>query len=186
MNNKVITVSVLLLVLTSPAALAAEKSDYAGQEQRAIKALSETEVADLLAGKGMGYAKAAELNGYPGPAHVLELGDKLDLTPSQRERTQAIFDRMQASAQALGAELVAAERVLDRAFRDRSVDASTLSDRVADIARIESRLRVVHLKAHLELNGLLDDRQVARYSVLRGYVGGDPHRGGHGHHQSGH
>ncbi|MFL1485881.1 Spy/CpxP family protein refolding chaperone [Marinobacter sp. LN3S78] len=183
MNTNVITVSVLLLALTSPVVLAAETSDYTGQEQRAIKALSETEVADLLDGKGMGYAKAAELNGYPGPAHVLELGDKLNLTPSQRERTQAIFDRMQASAQALGAELVAAESALDRAFGDRSVDESTLSERVADIARIESQLRVVHLRAHLELTGLLDDHQVARYSVLRGYVDVDPHRGGHGHHQ---
>jgi hypothetical protein len=42
-------------------------SPYAGQEQRPIKALSETEMRDLAEGRGMGLAKAAELNSYPGP-----------------------------------------------------------------------------------------------------------------------
>jgi hypothetical protein len=40
---------------------------YAGLEARAIKALSEQQIADLEAGRGMGMALAAELNGYPGP-----------------------------------------------------------------------------------------------------------------------
>ena len=44
---------------------AAQTSPYAGEETRAIKALSAQEVESLLGGKGMGFAKAAELNGYP-------------------------------------------------------------------------------------------------------------------------
>src|SRR5262249_20157560 len=44
---------------------------YAGRQTRAIKALSEEDIAPLLNGEGMGMAKAAELNGYPGPKHVL-------------------------------------------------------------------------------------------------------------------
>lgn len=40
---------------------------YAGFQQRPVKALSEQQVADLRAGRGMGYVLAAELNGYPGP-----------------------------------------------------------------------------------------------------------------------
>ena len=38
-----------------------------------IKSLSQDDQSALLAGRGMGLARPAELNGYPGPAHVLEL-----------------------------------------------------------------------------------------------------------------
>ena len=41
-------------------------------------------VADLKAGRGMGLALAAELNGYPGPSHVLELADKLKLSAEDK------------------------------------------------------------------------------------------------------
>jgi hypothetical protein len=47
---------------------------YAGMQARAIKALSAEQIADLKAGRGLSLALAAELNGYPGPRHVLELG----------------------------------------------------------------------------------------------------------------
>ena len=46
---------------------------YAGMQARAIKALSAEQIADLKAGRGLSLALAAELNGYPGPRHVLEL-----------------------------------------------------------------------------------------------------------------
>jgi hypothetical protein len=45
---------VLLLALAAPSLSA--QSGYAGQEQRAIKALSDEEVGDYLAGRGMGLA----------------------------------------------------------------------------------------------------------------------------------
>ena len=48
------------------------KRPYSGQQGRMIKALSSKEVQGLLQGKGMGMAKAAELNQYPGPRHVLD------------------------------------------------------------------------------------------------------------------
>jgi hypothetical protein len=66
------------------------QAPYAGLQMRPIKALSEQQVADLSSGRGMGLALAAELNGYPGPSHVLELADKLDLTTEQRARPGAI------------------------------------------------------------------------------------------------
>ena len=47
-------------------------SPYAGLETRTIKALSEQQIADLRAGRGMALALAAEVNGYPGPLHVIE------------------------------------------------------------------------------------------------------------------
>ena len=56
---------------------------YSGMETRRVKALSEEQIADLEGGRGMGLALAAELNGYPGPLHVLELAETLDLTDEQ-------------------------------------------------------------------------------------------------------
>ena len=41
----------------------------------------------------MGLAKAAELNHYPGPAHVLTLATELALTPDQKARTDAYEGR---------------------------------------------------------------------------------------------
>jgi hypothetical protein len=60
-------------------------------QTRPIKALSEQQVADLQAGRGMGLALPAELNGYPGPAHVLELADKLGLSADQRASVHPSF-----------------------------------------------------------------------------------------------
>ena len=54
-------------------------SPYAGQVNAPIKALTAEEQAALLDGQGAGFAKAAELNGYPGPKHVLELSAQLGL-----------------------------------------------------------------------------------------------------------
>src|SRR5438876_506210 len=64
---------------------------YAGQQSREIKALSPEEIGQYLSGAGMGYAKPAELNGYPGPMHVLENADGLALTPEQRKQTTALM-----------------------------------------------------------------------------------------------
>ena len=41
-------------------------SPYTGQEKREIRALSKEEVHGYLSGDGMGFAKPAELNHYPG------------------------------------------------------------------------------------------------------------------------
>ena len=63
--------SALLLLIAFAAAagssLAQSQQPYAGLEGRSVKALSEQQIADLRAGRGMGLALAAELNGYPGP-----------------------------------------------------------------------------------------------------------------------
>src|SRR3954462_11581509 len=96
-----------VLMLTATAANA--QTPYAGMQTRSIKALSEQQVADLRAGRGMGLALAAELNGYPGPVHVLELVDKLNLSADQRASVQRLFDSMKAEALPLGAKLLEQE-----------------------------------------------------------------------------
>ena len=70
----------LLLVVAIAGPAVAQTSGYSGQQGREIKALSAEETADLLAGRGMGAARAAELNHFPGPAHVLELQAQLGLS----------------------------------------------------------------------------------------------------------
>src|SRR5436853_3380990 len=112
MNRMVL--SIVLLLGFAPAS--AQEQPYAGYEQRPTKALSEQQIADLKAGRGMGLALAAELNGYPGPMHVLELGDRLGLTADQRTRVQALFNDMKAEAVPLGEKLIAQEADLDRQF----------------------------------------------------------------------
>ena len=57
----------LAFLLLGVSSLTFAQSPYAGQESREIKSLSPAEVDGYLAGAGMGFAKAAELNGYPGP-----------------------------------------------------------------------------------------------------------------------
>src|SRR6266404_5181818 len=82
----------------SSTALAQSAQPYSGMQSRSIKALSDQQVADLRAGRGMGLALAAELNGYPGPSHVVELAEKLDLSADQRTRVQALFESMKQEA----------------------------------------------------------------------------------------
>ena len=142
---------------------------YAGQQSRTIKALSDEDIAALLQGEGMGMAKAAELNGYPGPKHVLTLAEELKLTASQRQEIQAVFDRMSAAAKPLGAELVERERALDQQFAKREITHDRLAAETAAIGELEAHLRSVHLAAHLETRALLSPDQIARYEQLRGY-----------------
>lgn len=176
----------VLMAAASTAPALAQSSDYAGQQTREIKALSSQEVADYLAGRGMGLARAAELNQHPGPAHVIELRDKLALTPEQEAASRAVFARMEAAAKALGAELVERERTLDRAFARRAITDPDLAEQTAGIGALQGRVRGVHLAAHIAMRRILTPDQVTRYDGLRGYAGGpanlsDPAPAQHGH-----
>lgn len=152
------------------AATAHPASPYAGQQTREIKALSPTQTADLLAGKGMELAKAAELNGYPGPMHVLELATQLDLSAEQKQASEELMRRHKAEARDLGARLVDAERALDQAFSSRQVDAARLAAHTGNLGRLQALLRQSHLHTHLQQTALLRPEQISRYAQLRGYT----------------
>jgi hypothetical protein len=100
------------------------RSAYVGQQSRDIKALS-GDIAALRSGDGMGLAKAAELNGYPGPRHVLALLRELRLSDTQAAQVTAIRDRMSAAARPLGDELIDRERSLDQLFAQREINPSS-------------------------------------------------------------
>jgi Spy/CpxP family protein refolding chaperone len=181
-KRKFLSASVLLAALSS-ACFANAASSYAGQETWEIKALSPEDVQSYLAGKGMGLARAAELNGYPGPAHVLSLADALALTPEQKERTTALFKTMETRAIALGQSQIETERQLDLAFADKSIDRASLNRMLQQIAATQAQLRQAHLEAHLEQADILTPAQIAGYNKLRGYgksATAAPH-GGHAH-----
>lgn len=145
-------------------------SPYAGQQTRDIKALSAIQTEDLLAGKGMELAKAAELNGYPGPMHTLELAQPLGLSAAQKQASQALMDSHKADARRIGAELVEAERALDQSFSTRQIDAAGLKRHTDRIAQLQATLRTSHLQTHLQQTALLTPQQISRYAELRGYT----------------
>ena len=150
---------------------AQQASPYAGQQTREIKALSSTQTTDLLAGKGMELAKAAELNGYPGPMHTLELAAQLELSTEQKQASEALMNRHKAEARDLGAQLVQAERALDQAFASRQIDATRLAAHTESTGRLQALLRKSHLDTHLQQTALLTPTQISRYAQLRGYAG---------------
>lgn len=170
---RIVVILIIAVVNCITAVTALAESPYGGQQHREIKALSEKQVNNYLAGAGMGFAKAAELNRYPGPRHVLELADELQLSDEQREQTQAIFARMSVAAKALGQELVDLEQALDQAFAEGSIDADSLGELTDAIGQRHAAIRRTHLEAHLEQREILDDEQVERYVALRGYAAGN-------------
>lgn len=157
---------------TSFATDAPKQAPYAGQQTRAITSLSADDVAALRAGNGWGFAKPAELNGYPGPLHVLELRDSLGLDAGQRTKIEAIYATMKASAQNLGRDYLAAEQALDAAFAEGNATPEAVEALTQAAARLRAKLQSVHLRAHLQTTPLLSPAQRHRYAVLRGYAGG--------------
>lgn len=148
---------------------AGQASPYAEHGEREVKALSREEIDGLLAGEGIGMALPAELHGYPGPSHVLDLATELELTSSQLAATEAIFEAMRTRARELGREIVDLERELDAAFEEETVTADELDRLVGEIGRRRAELRRVHLRAHLELRPILTQEQREAYDRLRGY-----------------
>jgi len=162
--NRLLLLAVTLVPFTK-VVLGSQVSPYSGQESREIKALSKEEVDGYLSGDGMGLAKAAELNHYPGPKHVLDLAKQLNLSDEQQTKTQTIFDRMKSNAINLGKQLVEKERLLDTRFADGTISNDELEQLLAEISELQGKVRAVHLAEKL----LLTPDQISRYDTLRGY-----------------
>lgn len=165
-----------LCVLAIPCSAFAQNqghSPYAGMEAREIKSLSDTDLDDLRSGRGWGLALAAELNGVPGPAHLLELQDRIGLSAEQVTAIEAIFMAMQTEAQAAGERLIAAEAAIEAAFRTGDLTPEQLRTLIDTAADARAELRFIHLSRHLETPPLLTAEQIARYNELRGYGAAD-------------
>lgn len=172
--QKILSISVLAITGAGVFADTAQhggaaRSPYTGYTERGIKALSAEQIDDYMAGRGMGMALAAELNQYPGPRHVLDLAEQLQLNPQQQKDTQQLFEQMQAQAVVLGRQIVGQEGELDRLFAEQSIDTATLSAKLAAIAALQGELRNVHLSTHLKMREILTPHQIHTYAQLRGY-----------------
>lgn len=152
-----------------PSVAADKQAPYAGFQNREIKALSRQQVDDLLNGRGMSLALAAELNGYPGPKHVLEHAAALNLEQGKERRIRSLVHRMKSEAIPLGRRIVDLEAALDRLFATASVDEAELTAILENIAKARGDLRFVHLKYHLVMRAMLSHSQIAKYQRLRGY-----------------
>jgi len=174
----VIALSTIAISLNSFNLIAASdheyKSKYVGQEKRKIKSLSAEDIKELKAGAGWGLAKAAELNGLPGPKHILEMKKEIELTPEQEQLIVALYNDMKKGAIALGNKLVEQEKDLNNKFAERKIDEKALDKLLTKISETHKALRYTHLSAHLKTPSILTERQIENYNKLRGYSSDDP------------
>lgn len=176
MINKIRILGLIVLSIIAFAVLANNRpSPYVGQEGRTIKSLSDEDINALTHGKGWGLAKPAELNGVPGPAHILELKEELQLTPEQVTSIQALWETMNQSAKHYGERYLQSEAKIERFFNETETDEKQLPLLLADSANHLAKLRHVHLQAHLKAKPLLTTHQLMRYQHLRGYGSSDKH-----------
>ena len=176
MKIKMLTVLILMSIpsFTFSAAEHSHRSEYAGQEKREIKSLSETDIEELQNGKGWGLAKAAELNGLPGPLHLLEMKEEIGLSARQIQAIEKIYNHMKQEAIPLGLELIELERELNDHFASLTITDDLLRQILQRIAQVHSQLRYVHLSAHLRTPDILKVEQISLYNKLRGYLSDDP------------
>ena len=174
------TMPAVAIVLFTGSAMS--QQPYAGLQERTIKTLSDQQIADLNAGRGMGLALAAELNGYPGPIHAIELAEQLHLSPEQVSKLRELFEAMKAETIPLGISLISQERQLNDDFAKRTITLASLQSSTKEIGATQAALRAAHLKYHLSTVEILTAEQVARYNELRGYKSGQVPTHGHRQH----
>ncbi|MDZ7805759.1 MAG: hypothetical protein U5K71_01420 [Gracilimonas sp.] len=154
-------------------------SQYSGQQDRSIKSLTPEDIRGLKTGAGTpfnGMAKPAELNGYPGPRHVLDAFEagEFDLTNDQLNVIQSLYNDMQQKAIPLGKQIVELETELDTHFTDKTISDDKLKELINASAQNYAELRYIHLSTHLEMINILSNEQIILYNDLRGYSSGDP------------
>jgi hypothetical protein len=134
------------------------------------KSLSPEEVHGLQEGEGMGLARVAEVNGYPGPAHVHEAAQagKIHLYAEQRDAIQRVHAATTAEAKTLGRQILAQEASLEGEFRMGHIVEADLARHVEEIGRNLVELRLIHLRAHVLTAGLLRPEQIEEYYQFRG------------------
>lgn len=170
---------VLAVMIGGPAASAERLAE---QVPSSLRSLSAEEIRSLRDGEGMALARSAELNGYPGTAHVLEAArqGKLHLYAEQRQAIERIHAAMKVEAQALGQQILALEALLEAGFRAGRMVEADLARQVEDIGQKRAALRLTHLRAHLLTAGLMSAEQIEHYYQFRGFTTESPERG-HGH-----
>lgn len=135
--------------------------------------LTDAQRAQYLDGEGMGFAKPAEMNHYPGPRHVLQNADRMKLSSAQLAATQELFATVNRTAKELGKQIIEREDELLRIFGSQAADESRVKHLTAEIGRLQGELRALHLTAHLKERSLLSPEQVRIYDEARDYIPGE-------------
>jgi Spy/CpxP family protein refolding chaperone len=118
-------------------------------------------------------ARYADINGYPGPRHVLDLREELELEDEQAKQMEAIYEEMAEKARMKGEAIVAAEKRLNGLFLGKTASVDSVRSLTEEIGRLRGELRAIHLLAHMQASAIMSPAQRERYSALR--------RGMHGH-----
>jgi hypothetical protein len=105
-------------------------------------------------GRGFSMAFVADQQGDPGPLHVLELKDRLKLTPEQEIKAQALLTAMFAESRPKSAHLLDAERRLRKLFVDGRADEASVRTAVAEVERARSEVRMVHVLCFISRPGI--------------------------------
>jgi Spy/CpxP family protein refolding chaperone len=158
------------IAITAAAAAASAQHGHggAGAEGHEIAQACATEFEKVVGeGRGFGLAFAADQNGYPGPMHVLELRDRLELTADQQAKARDLMHAMFAESRPKSARLLEAEARLRRLFAERVADDAAVRATVAEVERARSEVRLVHLLAHLKTRDLLSEDQRRLYHEAR-------------------
>ena len=165
-----VTAAVLALAAVAAAAARAQHaghgSETAARHHRVHQAQEEFDRV-IAEGRGAGLAFAADQNGYPGPIHVLEVKDRLSLTPVQEREMERLTTKMFAASRPKSAALLDAEARLRRLFADGIADEPRVRAAVAEVERARSEVRLVHLLTHLQTRQALSDEQRRRYHEMR-------------------
>lgn len=130
--------------------------------------VSEQEKEALLKGAGLGAGMIAMMNGYPGPKHVLEMGDELGLTAKQRESIGKTYGKVKAESVEFGTELVEKDEKLTALFASGSVSTGEVEKLSREIGELQGRVRAAHLNAHVETYDALTPAQREQLSSMQG------------------
>lgn len=169
-NNLLLALALCIPITTLAQHSHGSQTPYAGMQNRAIKSLSDNDINELRRGGGWGLALAAELNGMPGPAHLLELKDQIPLAADQVAKTQVLLDEMRKASISTGERLIAAEKALEAAFAAGKVNEPSLRNLLAEAESARTELRFIHLSQHYKTVQFLQPEQIKRYNILRGYA----------------
>jgi Spy/CpxP family protein refolding chaperone len=128
----------------------------------------ETEFEQVIGqGRGFGMGFAADQHGYPGPMHVLELRDQLQLSAEQARQVEALMQAMFAESRPKSARLLEAERRLRALFAAGRADEAAVRAAVVEVEQARREVRLVHLLTHLRTRDLLTDAQRRLYHEAR-------------------
>ena len=128
-----------------------------------LKSLTPDEVKGYVEGSGMGQAKVAELNGYPGPMHLLERKDELKLTSEQVRSLEELKTRMTTEAIKYGTDVIEAEKQLNKLFAGGNATEEQVRGAVVKSEESKANVRYAHLKAHLASRRILTPSQLKAY-----------------------